>query len=159
MGEARSKVEHLAQSLLKPVVAAEMLRVSLAKGARATTAIEGNTLSQEQVEEIVRGTHSVPPSQEYLVREIENIVAACNTITDDLISGGDDTLTPDKIKSFNRQVLDGLDMEEGTEPGMIRTHSVVVGPYRGAPAAGSLCLSPASGGVVACPPRQGEAPP
>jgi hypothetical protein len=36
LGEARSKVDHLALALLKPEVADEMTRVYLAKGAHAT---------------------------------------------------------------------------------------------------------------------------
>src|SRR3972149_6214035 len=77
LGEARSKVDHLSLALLKPAVAEEMHRVYLAKGAQATTAIEGNTLSEEEVEAIVGGRAGAPqPSQEYLYREVENIVSA-----------------------------------------------------------------------------------
>ena len=71
LGEARSKVEHLSLALLKPEVADEMLRVYLAKGAQATTAIECNTLREEEVANIVAGMAAPPPpSQEYLYREV-----------------------------------------------------------------------------------------
>ena len=54
-------------------MADQMHRVYLAKGAQATTAIEGNTLSEDEVSEIVAGlANPPPPSQEYLY--LENIV-------------------------------------------------------------------------------------
>lgn len=134
LGEARSKIEHLSLALLKPDVARHMNQLFLAKGARATTAIEGNTLSEDQVEAIVEGRASDPPaSQEYLYREVENIVAAFNSIADDLLSGGHGEPSVDAIREFNRQVLHGLD-EPGVRPGELRLGSVVVGSYRGAPA-------------------------
>jgi Fic family protein len=133
LGEARSKVEHLSLALLKPEVAEQMHRVYLAKGAQATTAIEGNTLSEDEVANIVAGVAAPPPpSQEYLYREVENIVSAFNRIKDHLVAGGDPRLTPEIIREFNRDVLEALD-QEGVRPGEFRRHSVVVGPYRGAP--------------------------
>src|SRR5450830_129804 len=134
LGEARSKVEHLSLALLKPTVRDEMLRVYLTKGAQATTAIEGNTLSEAEVADIVAGRAGTPqPSQEYLYREVENILAAFNRIKDDLLAGGSAELTSAAISEFNREVLDGVH-EEDEQPGEFRTRSVVVGNYRGAPA-------------------------
>ena len=131
--EARSKVEHLSLALLKPEVAAEMLRVYLAKGAQATTAIEGNTLSEEEVANIVAGLAAPPSqSQEYLYREVENILSAFNRIKDHLIAGGSTELTPEKVMELNREVLDGLEQDD-VHPGEFRRQSVVVGRYRGAP--------------------------
>lgn len=134
LGEARSKVEHLSLALLKPDVAEELHRVYLAKGAQATTAIEGNTLSEAEVERIVAGVApEPPPSQEYLYREVENILAAFNRIADDLVAGGESRLTPESILEFNRVVLDGLEQDD-VQAGEFRRRSVVVGSYRGAPA-------------------------
>ncbi|MDP9222905.1 MAG: Fic family protein, partial [Actinomycetota bacterium] len=105
----------------------------LAKGALATTAIEGNTLSEEQAVEAVRGTLRLPPSQEYLAQEIKNVIKGFNSIKDDLGTGGSPSLTVEEIKQFNRWVLEDLPLDEGVVPGEISTHSVVVGGYRGAP--------------------------
>jgi len=133
LGEARSKVDHLSLALLKPAVADELHRVYLAKGAQATTAIEGNTLSEEEVEDIVAGRAGAPPpSQEYLYREVENILSAFNRIKDHLLACGSAAFTRIVIEQFNRDVLDGLDQED-VHPGEIRRRSVVVGQYRGAP--------------------------
>ena len=134
LGEARSKVDHLSLSLLKPETAAEMLLVYLTKGAQATAAIEGNTLTEDEVAAIVEGRAPTPRrSREYLHREVENIVAAFNEITGDLMTGAEAALTPVDVLRFNGRVLNGLD-EPDVTPGQIRTKSVVVGSYQGAPA-------------------------
>lgn len=133
LGEAKSKSEHVKRSLLKPEAARELNEVYLAKGALATTAIEGNTLTEEQALAAIEGRLSLPPSQEYLQREITNIVSACNSIVDELVDDPNLVLSPDRIKQFNLMVLEGLEPEEGVTPGEIREHSAVVGRYRGAP--------------------------
>ncbi|MGI0129821.1 MAG: Fic family protein, partial [Thermoplasmata archaeon] len=133
LGEARSKIDHISGALLKPEVAEMLHLVFLAKGVHATTAIEGNTLTEEQARELIEGTLRLPESQEYLAREMDNIVSAFNAIRDELITGGERDLTPDDIKRYNALVLDGLELETEVVPGAMRTHSVVVARYRGAP--------------------------
>ncbi|MDP2808126.1 MAG: Fic family protein [bacterium] len=119
---------------LRPQTAKEMHLIYLAKGAAATTAIEGNSLSEEQVLQHMDGTLKLPPSKEYLAQEVGNIITACNQIGERL-RNGNDTLTPETIKEFNKQALDKLTLEKDIVPGEIRRHSVVVGNiYRGAPA-------------------------
>lgn len=130
LGEARSKCDHLANAPLPPAIASELHLITLSKGAHATTAIEGNTLSEDEVAQIVRRR---PPigAADYQVREVQNVVAAYNGVLADLRSDVTPTLTPELIKRFNRQVLNGLELPDEVEPGAIRKHSVTVGPYRG----------------------------
>jgi len=140
LGEAASKCEHVRWALLRPDAAHELLRVYLVRGALATTAIEGNTLSEEEARGVADGTLRLPPSQQYLAREIENVLAAFNEIADEVLAhdgeaDADIPLTVEKVKRYNELVLHGLDVGEDVEPGEIRTHSVVVGTHRGAPAA------------------------
>src|SRR5262245_44237004 len=87
LGEARSKIAHIAGSLLNPRVAREMHIVYLTKGALATTAIEGNTLSEEEARRRIEKDLDLPPSREYLGQEIDNVIAAYNEIKDELVSG------------------------------------------------------------------------
>lgn len=133
LGEARSKVEHIAGVPLRPETADELHRMYLAKGALATTAIEGNTLSEQQVLDHLEGKLQLPPSQQYLAKEIDNIIAGCNQILRQIFIERDTSLSPDKIREFNRQVLEELNLEEGVVPGEYRTHAVRVAQYLGAP--------------------------
>src|SRR5256885_1717048 len=73
LGEARSKIEHLAGVPLLPATAEQLHQVYLAKGALATTAIEGNTLSEEQVLNHLQGKLNLPPSQSYLAQEVAQL--------------------------------------------------------------------------------------
>jgi len=135
LGEAASKCEHLSRVPLRPGTSQLLHRLYLAKGVAATTAIEGNTLSEEDVLKAVEGKLDVPPSKAYLKQEVENIIEACNLIGNQLASGTLPPLTPKLMHDYNRQVLNRLPLEEGVIPGNLRTYSVVVGNvYRGAPA-------------------------
>src|SRR5882724_5607966 len=82
LGECHSKCEHLAGVALAPDVDKYLHRVYLAKGVAATTAIEGNTLSEQQVLQHLEGTLQVSPSQEYLKQEIDNIISGYNLVLD-----------------------------------------------------------------------------
>lgn len=136
LGEAASKCEHLAGAPLQPEVARRLHEIFLAKGAAGTTAIEGNTLSEAQVLQHIRGELHLPPSQAYLQQEVENIVRACNGIAQAIV-GPEATpqLGTELLCHYNRQVLEGLELKPDVVPGALRTHSVIVGSvYRGAPA-------------------------
>ena len=134
LGEAVSKTEHIAGVPLLPEAAQQLHQVFLAKGALATTAIEGNTLTEDEVLKHLQGELEVSPSREYLTKEIDNIVEACNLIGRQVIQERPQTITVDEIKEYNRLVLRDLPLGEDVVPGGIREHSVMVGRYRGAPA-------------------------
>lgn len=134
LGEAKSKCEHLAGAPLKPAIAQELYRVTLIKGALATTAIEGNTMTMDQAEGILDGTYSAPPSRQYQEQEVRNVLEALQGLNDQIVRGEPIVLTTDLVREFNRQVLKGLSLEEHVVPGELRTDSVGVGNYRGAPA-------------------------
>jgi Fic family protein len=119
---------------LRPKTAERLHRVYLAKGAQATTAIEGNSLSEAEVLDAVDGKLKVPPSKEYLKQEVENIIEACNAIGQQVASDNLPPVTPELIAAYNKQVLKNLPLSEEVVPGASRKHSVVVGRvYRGAP--------------------------
>ena len=133
LGEAQSKCEHMAGIPLLPGVARDLHQLYLAKGALATTAIEGNTLSIEEVRERIEKKSKLTPSREYLGTEIDNIVKACNSIVDDLLKDKAFKLNIDQISQFNIMILKDLPLDEGVIPGKIRNYGVGVGSYRGAP--------------------------
>ncbi len=134
LGEARSKCEHLAGVPLPPDMAKNFYTVALIKGAQATTAIEGNTLTEEQVAGILDGSYKAPPSRAYQEREVRNVLEALQEIADDGMRGSSPTITKDLICEFNQRLLDGTEHEPDAVPGAVRDHAVAVADYRGAPA-------------------------
>lgn len=134
LGEAQSKCEHISGVPLRPAVAKQLHMVYIAKGVLATTAIEGNTLTESQVLQHLEGKLNLPPSKEYLSTEIDNIIEACDKIATDILVRDKIELSVKKIQDFNKQVLDKLALDESIFPGQIRTFSVGVGGYRAAPA-------------------------
>ncbi len=130
LGECQSKCEHLAGTPLRPETAKRLHSVYLAKGVLATTAIEGNTLSEEEVLKHLEGKLDVPPSREYLVQEVDNIVFACNWITRGISQGKDLTLSRELLIELNAMVLKNLALPDNIQPGQIRRHQVGVAKYR-----------------------------
>lgn len=136
LGEAESKCLHIAGAPLTPAVADRLHRIYLSKGVHGTASIEGNPLSEDDVLARISGDLPLPQSQEYLGREVDNIVAMCNKIVDRVIADGEPGIGVEVIKEYNRSILEGLPLKDDVHPGELRTHSVTVGisHYRGAPA-------------------------
>jgi len=133
LGEIASKCEHLVNLPLLPETREQMHRVYLAKGVAATTAIEGNTLSEADVRKAVEGKLKVPSSKEYQKQEVDNIIAACNSIGKAIVSLDPPRITAELISSYNQHVLEGLPLDKDIVPGELRGHQVVVGDVYRAP--------------------------
>lgn len=133
LGEARSKCEALARVPMSPAMANELHRLFLVKGVHGTTAIEGNTLTEAQVRQIVEKKLTLPPSQDYLRQEVENILVSCKVIVDRAVANRPSELTVRLIRSFNKTVLNKLKLEEEVIPGEIRNYEVGVARYLAAP--------------------------
>lgn len=133
LGEAISKVEHIAGVPLPPLVASRLHTVFLAKGALASTAIEGNTLTEEEVLRHLEGSLELPASRQYMAREVDNVITACNRIGQEVINSGPSPVTVDDLKNYNRMVLDGLTLDVGVIPGEFRLHQVRAGRYSAVP--------------------------
>jgi hypothetical protein len=118
---------------LRPDTARKLHSIYLAKGIQGTTAIEGNTLSEEQVEAIIEGKLKMPPSKEYLEQEIKNILSGCEAIWTLVSNHKRVPMTPSIIRSFNKIALNGLKLDDGAVAGEVRSHNVGVFRYRGAP--------------------------
>lgn len=117
------------------MLASEMEQLYLAKGALASTAIEGNSLSEAQAVAAVEGNLELPRSQAYLQQELENVIRAIAGIEMQIHASGRFEITPDGLRELNQQVLTDLALEDGVVPGEFRTGGIAVGTvYRGAPA-------------------------
>lgn len=134
LGEAQAKCENISGVPLMPAVADEMHSVFLAKGVLATTAIEGNTLTENEVRRRIDKNLKLPPSKEYLGKEVDNILAAIEVIIERIMHDAPTKLRPDDIMEFNRMVLNDLPHEEEVIAGRYRNHEVWVGGvYKGVP--------------------------
>jgi len=135
LGQSESIVHAISSAPIKPEYRKQLLSVSLRKGARATTAIEGNTLSEEEVSRIDEG-ENLPPSKEYLQIEVKNIIDALNQIRTEVISEEKAfILSPELIERFNYFAGRNLGDHFQGIPGKFRVsgHNVVVGTYRPPP--------------------------
>ena len=134
VGEAYALCAELSGTPLTPAVAEALHQHALVRGAQATVAIEGNTLTVEQVESIHAGTFSAPQSRAYQEREVRNVLEAFGRLDDKVMEDGELRLSAGLICEVNQWVLEGVDPDATSAPGTIRTHSVVVGSYVGPPA-------------------------
>lgn len=131
LGQGAAIVRSLLYLPLPPAIRDRMLRVSLVKGAMSTTAIEGNTLSEEEVAAIQRGNADIPPSRKYQEREVKNVLDALNAVREDVIGNRMvPPVTSDLVRALHAQVGKDLGEEFQAVPGQYRPHEVVVGAYR-----------------------------
>ncbi len=130
LGECASKIAHMNGTPLMPAVAEEMRIAYLARGVMSTAAIEGNTLTVEQVEKRMAGKLALPPSQEYLGREIDNLQRAYDLVADGLSDETRCDVTEAEVVEFKRTILDGLTLEDGVRGGEYTARPHGVGGYR-----------------------------
>ena len=131
LGECEAIVQALRYLPLSPEVRQQMLKVSLIKGAMATTAIEGNTLTEAEVIAIQEGRSQIPQSRKYLEQEVANVLTALNGILHEVVDNhAIAPVSPDLIRSFNAQIGKDLGAAFESVPGEFRPCEVVVGAYR-----------------------------
>jgi Fic family protein len=135
LGAAESKCKHLAGIPLRPEKQQELNKLSLQKGIRATTAIEGNSLSEDEVRKIVENNFTdFPKSKAYQRKEVENVLMSYNAIAEEINKKDSCQIDYEQLLSDNLSILEGLELKKEVIPGRLRTHSVTVGRYIGAPA-------------------------
>jgi len=129
-GQCEALTRSISSIPILPSTRSNLLKVSLIKGALATTAIEGNTLSFEEVEKLVEGK-SLSPSKEYQEIEIKNVLNSLNTLLfeatmDQVVN----LLTPELIKRFHSMIGENLGEHLNAIPGHFRKVNVAVGVYK-----------------------------
>lgn len=130
LGECSALVSAICEMPIRPEYHQRLLSVSLVKGAQSTTAIEGNTLTDEEVAKVARG-ESLPPSKEYQEREVRNVLEAMNTLRDVVArENRTELISPELIRRFHALVGKNLGEHFDAIPGHFRTDERVVGPYR-----------------------------
>lgn len=130
LGSCDAMVAAICRMPMQPDHRQRLLKVSLIKGAQATTAIEGNTLTESEVKQVSEGA-SLSASKEYQEREVRNILDAMNEILAAVaVEGGGVLITPELVKRFHLGVGKDLGTHFDAIPGRFRTDDRIVGPYR-----------------------------
>ena len=131
MGECNGMIEMLKWVPLEPEVRRNLLQVALIKGAMATTAIEGNTLSEDEVQGILEG-RQIAESRHYMQIEVENVIRALNELLDEVaVQQRAELITPRLILRFHKMIGQNLGEYLEAIPGQFRRNNVIVGSYRG----------------------------
>jgi len=130
LGQCDALVQAISNIPLKPQNRDKLLQVALIKGAQATTAIEGNTLSEEEIERIQEGG-KLPPSKEYQEIEVRNIIEAFNLLFREIVIENEvRIITPDLIREFHKMISKNLGEHIDAMPGKFREDNRIVGTYR-----------------------------
>ena len=136
LGRIQAKIQHLKDIPIPPDDALhdELHLVYLAKGVHATTAIEGNSFSEAEVQKIIQNDLKVPPSRAYQEQEIRNMLKAFNTLAEDERRGTRPDFSLPLLNRYHRLVLENAAQSDAVQIGALRTHFVTVGRYLAAPA-------------------------
>lgn len=129
LGQCEAFIYTLSETPIFPNYRRKLLNVSLVKGAQSTTAIEGNTLSEEEINQLVEGKE-LPPSKEYQAQEVKNILEAFNSILARVVNGDSQLLSPEFIKDLHTKVGKNLGTIFRAIPGQFRKENVFVGHYK-----------------------------
>lgn len=130
LGQCEGYVDSISSTPVLPDYHNQLLQVSLIRGAVATTAIEGNTLSEEDVFNIQKG-HQMPPSKEYQEIEIKNILQAFNELLHEVAVEKKDYLIDEHLlKRLHGLVGQNLGKHFDAIPGKFRNDNRIVGKYR-----------------------------
>jgi Fic family protein len=130
LGQCDAMVDAISLAPLLPRFRQALHLLSMRKGAQATTAIEGNTLSDEEIERVALG-ESLPPSQAYQQREVENILAAFNSLLAETVAQNHaDLISPALLLRFHEMIGRELGEHFAAIPGTFAQSQRIVGPYR-----------------------------
>ena len=135
LGEIQAKIEHIKRLPIPRDDSNMLRRMYLTKGVHSTTAIEGNSFSEEEVDKIINREMKARPSRQYQQQQIDNMVNAFNTIARGEIQGINKMFSLELLNSYHKIILDRLDdsLAEGVVIGGLRAHRVEVGRYLAAP--------------------------
>lgn len=130
LGQCDAIISGICEMPLRPDYHQRLLTISLIKGARATTAIEGNTLTDDEVRRVAEG-QALPPSKDYQRVEVANILAAMNALLKEVADEGKTQIvSPDLIRRFHKMIGRDLGEHFDSVPGHFRDDERVVGTYR-----------------------------
>lgn len=130
LGECNGLVKAICNTPILPDYRKKLMQTALIKGAQATTAIEGNTLTESEIEKVSQGKE-LPPSKEYQKIEVKNILNAFAMLFKEVVFDDQSKLiSPELIKHFHFIIGQNLGEHLDAEPGRFRQDNRTVGTYR-----------------------------
>ena len=131
LGEIQARIEHIKRLPIPPDDSNRLRIMYQTKGVHSTTAIEGNSFSEEEVAKIINKEMEAPPSREYQEQQIDNMVDAFNNILTNALGGESTVFSLKLLHSYHSLVLKGLETSSANEVaiGEFRQHRVTVGRY------------------------------
>ncbi|MBN2352106.1 MAG: Fic family protein [Spirochaetales bacterium] len=130
LGQCNAFIQAISKTPILPDYKQKLKGVSLGRGAQATTAIEGNTLTLEEVKKVQEGKR-LPLGKEYMEKEVANILKALNIILEDVVAKKKiRPITPELMCEYHRIIGEGLGDNFKAIPGKIRAGNVTVSNYR-----------------------------
>jgi Fic family protein len=130
LGQCESILAAISEMPIRPDAYQKLQRVALVKGAQATTAIEGNTLSESEIERVVDGK-DLPPSKEYQEIEVRNILDAMNTLLNEVVfDERAQLIDKELLLRFHTMIGKDLGPHFDAIPGRLREDARIVGHYR-----------------------------
>ena len=120
LGEATAACQRLRDAALPPQEGTLTSYVAMLQGIVANASLDGNSLSEDQVDRLLEGSLQLPPSQVFLEREMRNLVKAVQW-TEARAKAGDRDTGPWAIQVLNAQVLKEIPSPTGGPAGDYRT--------------------------------------
>lgn len=133
LGRCAAIADSLAQLPVSPENQEQLKQVAFQRGAQATTAIEGNTITDEELRKLVERV-PLPKSREYQAREVQNALDAMQMVWSRVVEGdGGEKLNARFIKECNRIIGKDLGALYDGVPGRLRADRRHVGRYLAPP--------------------------
>lgn len=120
LGEVAAACTWLREAAL-PAKEGELINyIARLRGVLGNAALDGNTLSEDQVDRLLEGSLRLPPSQLFQEREVRNLLKAVS-LAEARNRAGDHGLEPWALQVLHAQVMKELPTPAGDAPGEFRS--------------------------------------
>ena len=136
LGEIQAELNQIAKIPISPQEQHKLKTMYFARAVHSTTAIEGNTLSEDEVLRIIKDIDSSNPATNYDEQEVHNVIDTLSAIIEDELDGNSARFSISLLNGYHRRLISntGTPNCSDEEIGELRRHTVTVGRYLGPPA-------------------------